>query len=307
MPKLTLEQEEKICQEYLNTNITHKELAIKYNCSRPLITILLQKKNIKRTYVLSNTKLSKLIKCNENYFEVIDTPAKSYYLGFIAADGNLNPQSNSLNIKLNIKDKEFLQTFLNALESDHSVYEIKSFDYKRNKIYYSAEIRICRPKLFDDLTFHGIGQNKSKELSIPKTIPQNLIKHFIRGVHCGDGTWVIDKKNDIHFGIVSSVYSFAEELKSVLIKQCDAFNVKIIPKPGCYSILWGGNIQCKRIYDYLYSDGGPWLERKYELSTKHFENLKNGIKTREIDNRRKIENPKILSDLDRILGFGKTN
>jgi DNA-binding transcriptional regulator LsrR (DeoR family) len=40
---LTLEQEEKICQEYLNTNITQKELGIQYNTNQPNICKILKK------------------------------------------------------------------------------------------------------------------------------------------------------------------------------------------------------------------------------------------------------------------------
>ena len=301
--KFTKEEESKMCEEYTTTNITQLELSIKYNCSRPLINRLFKKHAIKRKNVLSDTKLKNLIKVNENYFETIDTPSKAYYLGFILADGNINPKSNSLNIKLAIKDKKFLEDFLIALESDHHVFETNSLSNDRTKTFYAANIRICRPKICSDLTKHGVGANKSKELYVSPTIPKKLINHYIRGIHCGDGSWTIDKKNNIHFSIVSSVYSFAEELKNIIVKECSANNVKVIPKEGCWGIHWVGNIQCKRIYDYLYSDGGPWLDRKYELSTKHFNNYDNGIKTRLKEFKPIKENPKIPSELDRILGF----
>jgi hypothetical protein len=176
----------------------------------------------------------------------------------------------------------------------------KSFLKTTNKSYEKCYIAITRPKLCEDLTKHGIGQNKSKELSIPKTIPNELIKDFVRGYIDGDGMFHIKKNKQLTFGFVSSVYSFAEELKTFLMKNINVSNVLIQTKKGCFECYWGGNLQCKRIFEFLYSNG-PWLDRKYNLVSNHFENLKNEIKT---INKSKIKNPKIPSELDRILGFG---
>lgn len=270
MSKLTLEQEENICQEYLNTNITQKELGRKYDTSQPEICHLLKKFNIKRKYIHSNTKLSNLIKCNENYFETIDTSAKSYYLGFIAGDGYVNNKENYLYIGLAVKDIKFLEDFLFVLESEHPIYTKYVTLKKTNKTYEGCSIKIARPKIISDLINHGIGPNKSKELSIPKTIPDEFIKDFVRGIICSDGCWSIDKNNNMNFSFLSSVYLFAEELKLFLMKKCNLQDIKIAQGRGCWNTKWGGNLQCERIFKYLYSNG-PWLERKYKLASEHFE------------------------------------
>lgn len=303
MTKLTLKQEEDICQEYLNTNITQQELANKYYCSRSWIIILLKKKNIKRKYIHSNTKLNNLIFCNENYFEVIDTSAKSYYLGFIAGDGSLSVKENALRLKLAIKDKKFLEDFSIALESKYPIRIKHEFLKKTGKVYEECEIKIIRSKLITDLTKHGVGPNKSKELFISKTIPDELIKDFVRGIIDSDGCWSINSKNNISFSFLSSVYSFAEEIRTFLMKQCSLEEVKIIQRNGCWETTWGGNLQCNRIFKYLYSNG-PWLDRKYKVASEHFANLHNLIKRDSYKNKYNQEeikeNPKTLS---RILGF----
>jgi hypothetical protein len=263
-----------------------------------------------------------LIKCDENYFEIIDSADKSYYLGFIGGDGYINDKANFLFIGLAIKDRKFLENFLLALKSEHPIYSRCISLKKTNKFYEGCSIKITRPKLVADLIKHGIGPNKSKELSIPKTIPDEFIKDFIRGIICSDGCWSIDKKNNMNFSFLSSVYSFAEEVKLFLMNKCDLRDVKIAHCQGCFNVKWGGNVQCERIFKYLYSNG-PWLERKYELALEHFEKWNNIPKSNALlgklakqnlqQNDNVLfkddlkENPKILSNLDRILGFGKIN
>lgn len=50
-----------------------------------------------------------MYKINENYFENIDNKNKAYWLGFIAADGNV--YGNKLSIELNSKDEGHLKIF----------------------------------------------------------------------------------------------------------------------------------------------------------------------------------------------------
>ena len=309
MPKLTLEQEENICQEYLNTNITQQELANKYGYSKaPSINKILKKHGIRREYIHSNTKLNNIIKCNENYFETIDTSAKAYYLGFIIADGHIKKDESSLSIELSIVDEQFLLDFIKALDSEHTLYYRTKKLKSTGKTYQECTLKITRPKLCADLIKHGVGNNKSYELSISKTIPGEFMNSMIRGFIDGDGHWSIDKNNSMSFGFVGPVLSFIEEVKNILISNCNINNTPIRKSVGCYKIKWGGNLQCKRIYDYLYSDNGPFLKRKFEKSTCHFKNYFDNLSH---DSKMKIEtkyksvktNPNIRPELDKILGL----
>lgn len=309
--KFTIEKELEICQEYTSTNSTHVELAIKYNCSRDTIISTLQRFKIKRKYVHSNTKLKNLIKCNEDYFETIDTSDKSYWLGFITADARIDEEVNTLTIKLGIKDKDHLEEFLMMLESEHNIRRKYESLKTTGKTYETCVVKICRPKIISDLTKHGITQNKSKELSIPKTIPDELLNAFVRGYIDGDGCISIDRNNRISISYLSSIKSFSEEIKNLLIEKCNVNDNKILYKPGCFVIRWTNINQCERIYKYLYSDEGPKLNRKYQIAKNYFDNppnIKSKVKrpASEIENSKIIkENPKILSNLDKILGFGK--
>ena len=292
MTKLKKEQELKLCEEYINNNFSQKELAEKYNFTQSGISKLLIRYNVIRdSNIKSNKQLNNLIKCNENYFETIDTPAKSYWLGFISGDGRVDEDDNSLIIGLAIKDKSHLEKFILDLDSEHSIYEKHTTLKKTSKTYEGCVLKVVRPKIISDLVKHNVTQNKSKELSIPETIPDELIKDFIRGIMDSDGCISIDKENRISISYLTSVKSFSEEIKEFLIKNCGVTNNRILNRPGCFEVRWTSINEVKRIFEFLYSTG-PWLDRKYNLAKNYFDQK---------------ENPKILSKLDKILGFGKMN
>lgn len=271
---ITEELEKTIINEYVNTEIKSKEIENKYNLNRYYFLKILKKYNIS----LKDHR----IKVNENYFETIDTPAKAYYLGFIAGDGTLryNEKHNSymLTIKLHIKDIDILEKFKKDLDSDHKINTTRELDKRFDVMRDPCYITIANNKLCTDLIKNGIKIKKSSDLSIPSCITDKLMPHFIRGLSDSDGGWHV-RKNDISWGFVSSLSSFLEEIKTILIKNCNLDVVASFPASKNNEIItswkfrYGGNIQCKRIYDYLYSDGGPWLNRKYEISTDYFNNV----------------------------------
>ncbi len=300
MPKLTLEQEIELCNEYTNTKITEKELQTKYNICNLSIANIRKRHGVSRRPKIKNN----LIACNEDYFETIDSADKSYWLGFISADARVDEDDNTLVINLAVKDQDHLEIFLMMIESEHHIRNKYTYLKNTGKTYKGCVVKICRPKIIADLVKHGITQNKSKELSIPKTIPDEFINAFLRGYIDGDGCISIDQDFRIGIGYLSSIKSFSEEIKNILIQKCNVSDNKIITKPGCFEIRWTKIDECKRIYDYLYSDNGPRLNRKYQIAKNYFDNLPN-IKSRS-KNLVKIkitENPKIPSELDRLLGF----
>jgi intein-encoded DNA endonuclease-like protein len=296
--KLTDEQELKMCEEYLNPEIREIDLVEKYGVSVWYLTDCRKRHNVPRRPKIKTG----CYEINENYFENLDSSDKVYHLGFITGDGSLSKTCNRLTIVLNTKDIDYLIKFKSNIQSDHPILTKSVFDKRTNKFYNRCEIEITREKFYNDLNKY-ISPNKSKDLSVPK-IEDRFMNHYLRGLVDSDGGFSIKTGNQLYLCIVSSVYSYLEEIQNILIEKCNLSRGKIFEHKGCWEIIWGGNDQCKRIYDYLYSDGGPWLDRKYNLTTNHYNNIANGIKL-EKKPKTITENPKILSDLDRILGFGK--
>lgn len=118
--------------------------------------------------------------CNENFFKTLDNEKSAYWAGFILSDGNLTKYI--VRTELSIKDLDHLKKFQNDMESTHPIEITKRLNKSTNKEYEFCAIQFTRKKLVEDLIKHGITKDKSKYCEIPKSIPDNIIHHFLRGV-----------------------------------------------------------------------------------------------------------------------------
>jgi hypothetical protein len=116
-----------------------------------------------------------------DYFHLIDTPLKSYWLGFIAADGCVQNQKGNhvLSIGLAIKDKEHLTNFATAIGYDQPI-RISNQGSVCSLNLYSKELVV-------DLNDKGITPRKTFTIK-PWSGPPSLMEFYWRGVFDGDGT-----------------------------------------------------------------------------------------------------------------------
>ena len=101
-----------------------------------------------------------MYKYDKNFFEIIDTEEKAYWLGFIAADGNIREDLHKMRIELNIRDKKHLEKFRSAI---HGNMPIKEWIRHKN---HSCYIEVNSVKLCKDLLQYGVTPNKSLTLEI---------------------------------------------------------------------------------------------------------------------------------------------
>lgn len=289
--KVSDEVEKLICHEITNTNTLRQDIARKYNvCTATLLNI--QKRNniiLKRcndekrnhSEPKDPNRRSGLLPINHKYFENIDSSDKAYFAGFIVGDAAIT--NKAIKIVLHEKDSQILKQFKECLKSSHKLTPYLILKSK-NKPFYACRIVISCKSLCDDLAKHGITKNKSKELNFPTTISEHLLSDFIRGLHDSDGSWVFcDRKRtpgnikpDSKFTICSSVKTFLLELQDFLIKKLNLKRTKIYSNKNntCFSLDYAGNKQCKKLYDYIYSNkSSPKLERKFIKATEHFKKI----------------------------------
>lgn len=141
---------------------------------------------------------------NSDFFQDIDTEEKAYWLGFLYADGCINrmyrnEKLKAMDLELGLcrEDETHIEKFLNSLESN---VEIKHKTIKLNgRIYEASRVQICSTKMCRDLIDKGCTPTKSLTLEFPntETVPQDLIRHFVRGYFDGDGCVSINDKNII--------------------------------------------------------------------------------------------------------------
>lgn len=206
----------------------------------------------------------KRINFNENFFEIIDTERKAYWLGFIYADGNVC--GNRLRIEIMRQDSYLLYELRNDLEGSNKV--CTAISDKREdgfKEKNNAYIGFCSDKLTNDLYKLGVVENKTFKLKKIPNIRHNLVRHFIRGYFDGDGTVYIDnvnhKDNRSIFGFLGQ-HDFLEDIKKVLISEIELTNRKIFDKETVSQVTFSKKTDIINFYNYIYKDATVYLKRK---------------------------------------------
>lgn len=138
---------------------------------------------------------------SEDYFSVIDTEEKAYWLGFISADGCVYKGSDksSYRLQINLKgsDINHLHLFQSTIGSGYKIQE------KKVKEHDVCLLKVNSTKMCKDLMNHGVVQRKSLNTRLPD-IPYELLKDFIRGYFDGDGCLsysIVDDKKKWSFSI----------------------------------------------------------------------------------------------------------
>lgn len=201
-----------------------------------------------------------------NYFEVIDTKDKAYFLGLLYADGNVYKNISGFKISLQECDSYILDTFRKYLKTDKSLYFKNKQKYRSNwKNAYELEIR--GGKIAQDLSDKGCGAQKTFNLKFPTSnqVPDHLIHHFVRGYFDGDGCIsFLDKSLNKPRITFCATYDFGLGLKNLLLKELN-YNTSFYKAENIYDVRTGSQEKCIKILDWLYQDSdGLRLERKYQ-------------------------------------------
>ena len=259
--------------EYLK-GISSRQLGFKYGVGESYFSKWFRKLGLK---TFKNDVQSKKYNCNENYFELIDTEDKAYWLGFLYADGYIQNKTNNGNRKLGIslskKDIEHLNKFNKCIESNYKIKE-----YKVGKSGYVEGSPYCRllitsKKMTDDLIDKGCVEHKTNIIKFPtkEQVPKELIRHFIRGYFDGDGSiyyikgcktieqysidflgtddFLIGIMNTlINEGIINRKYKFEKRREGQIVSR----------------FRFGGNGAVLRFCHYIYDNTTIYLDRKFD-------------------------------------------
>ncbi|MCI6458405.1 MAG: LAGLIDADG family homing endonuclease [Clostridium sp.] len=260
--------EKEIIEDY-KKGMSGCKIAEKYEMKTHQIYYILKKNGIKSR---SNKENSRKYTHNEDFFEVIDTETKAYWLGFMYADGYISIASTGqkvFGISLSIADKEHLERFKKDIQATNPINEYKSTGYGKNSTY--CRIAITSDKTVNDLINKGVVEHKTNVLNFPteKQVPKYLIHHFIRGYFDGDGciTSYKCKGYDRYKTSFVGTYQFLQSVNEIIYER---YNIKI-PKlfkrkeqHEVYSLEYSSNKRSKILYDFMYKDATIYLNRKYE-------------------------------------------
>ena len=219
-------------------------------------------------------------KINHDYFENIDSEHKAYWLGFIYADGSITKKvyekgsyTYRLRMELMFEDKYILEQMALDLESDlkpKEYYNNTSHFEGYNKPKHTAYIMFSSKKMGEDLVKLGVMPNKTLILKSLPSIPDNLMKHFIRGYFDGDGSVYLTKDNTIKTAFYGT-HDFINSIQDFLIKELDLTKKKITDqKEANVSFVGMAKQESEKIYHYMYDEATIFLNRKYEKYNKYF-------------------------------------
>ena len=242
-----------IIEEYTKRDKTLKSLAQEFQVQPQSIRNLLRKQKI----TITNKKIRDYPRIS-NYFHMIDTAEKAYWIGMLLSDGAIYKNS----ITLNLKDKEHVEKFRQAIGAVNKITE--TIDNRWTKPCKLYQFTIRDSEMVTDLAQYGIVQNKSyKDFGVPQ-IPAEFIWDFIRGYFDGDGS-IFFTQNKYVLSWVGNK-QFLTELRTILNKENVSldqnsqskitYQLKISGKKDVYYFL-------HQMYDN--STENTRLDRKYKL------------------------------------------
>lgn len=257
------EQKDKIVELYLNKVSIRKIGEMFGGLHYNTVKKILQEYNIQlRTKSQSHFQDDR----NENYFSIIDSEDKAYWLGFLAADGCVH--DNYCRLTLQKRDREHIEKFRDAL----GITTIQIRDYSQKtctgKICNYSTISIGCKNLIEDLKKQGIVERKSLILQPPK-ISDDFVYDWIRGYFDGDGSLSYSQKNNRWQCNCISTKEVLEWIRDKLnIQNTKPFQVKrkdYIEK--CWTLHWNGRLNCLRTMNLIYKNNTAkiYLTRKHLL------------------------------------------
>src|SRR3990167_3745530 len=230
---------------------------------------------------------------NKDYFEVIDTENKAYFLGLLFADGSVTiPKGNRqkvISLSLQEDDSEVV-TLLNKEITPYKKMTIqRPTSIIKRGWKARATFSVGCDKLVNDLMNHGCINNKTTlGLGIPN-LKTPFLKHFIRGYFDGNGGLSVKitkntykrvsnnnikspfKENKLRGSLYfcSTDLDFLNYIKNILNSSCKIIGtVQLYDKKtlNCLTrqIRYEHKEDIKEIFNYLYKDSKVFLKRKNE-------------------------------------------
>lgn len=229
-----------------------RKIAGYYGVSRSTVWRCMKEYGIERH---SKNGVYRKYNINEDFFKTW-APDSAWLFGWVLGDGCY---TNPLHLRFNLArvDREVLEKFKTALESEHPIKDYEVWDEKYQKLYYVSGVRFHSKQLVSDL----------RELSF-YGVPDEYFSHALRGFFEAEGSVYWNKnKQIIREGHIGS--NITQNDKDVL--------VFILWKLSELKIVEGGSIQPHgdgwqltskvndsiSLYHYLYADCGDlFLPRK---------------------------------------------
>ena len=207
---------------------------------------------------------------NDHIFDVIDTEEKAYWLGFLYADGNVHKHNKSWHIELTLQERDFEHLRKYAA----FIGFMREPKYRKNTKAY--RISTGSRRMAEQLIEKGCVPKKSLILTFPShdIVPENLMRHFIRGYFDGDGC--ICLRNNVHSVVPCVSVIGTKEFLEGLLNEYGGNEVQTIKKDkrspsNTYEVLFHKD-EGLRFLSYMYDTSSIYLQRKFDKYNINTEN-----------------------------------
>jgi hypothetical protein len=244
-------READIIRDY-SSGMRERELFEKYNIGHVPFNRVLREGGIKKRIPGEGRRRRKV---DESFFDVIDSEQKAYFLGFLYADGYNHEKSGAIRLALDHKDREILEKLSIVIGSDAPLYSDRTL----------CRLAFSSKRMSKRLVELGCHQAKSKTLTFPHFLADEMIHHFIRGYFDGDGH-IVDFKKYPQTGRIEILgsHSFIESLSEVLLLKCGAkSHFQPDRRAKSVSVLRVNCVsQAGKVAEYLFRNATIFLTRK---------------------------------------------
>ena len=264
-----------LCDKF--DKLTNLELAQVLNRSIPSVKCKLQQLNLlsSRPEILVRRSNS-IYRVNLKYFS-LPSVENSYWAGFIAADGCVFPERNTLKITLSTKDERHLETFREGIGYTGKIYRsiVKSANIGGRKINSGSASTLCIygcPELLVDLqTNFNIIKAKTKLMKPPSLTTLDLRAAFIKGYIDGDGSIIIggECSSSVTLNVTGNrdllfyIRDFCDLIAPPTRKVLSTARPVKVSKGDYFSYTLSAN-RAKSLLSFLYNVDSPFLERKWD-------------------------------------------
>ena len=210
---------------------------------------------------------------NKDYFKVW-TSKMAYILGFFAADGYITKNKRGGYFwSFQVTDDDLLNRIKSEIRSTHKI----GHRIQRNSKNILYRLQIGSKEMCHDLDNLGMRIKKTKTMDFP-TVPDQYLRHFVRGYFDGDGhVWIKKRSNNlvknftpvILVGFTSSSKKFIIKLKNKL-KELGLIGGSLICRESYFRLQYSIR-DSVRIYHIMYDNigGEIYLDRKKSLFDKY--------------------------------------
>ena len=221
---------------------------------------------------------------NHDFFKIIDSEEKAYWLGFIIADGSLTKferKQKSIVIDISGIDGVYLEKFANIFDSKLIYYE----KIEKGNIRKNCRVVLTSSEMWNDLVDKGVLPNKTyiDDSRVFGYIPDHLENHFVRGFFDGDGGVCFNKKENKYSIQFTGRPTFLEKIREIICKKVGFRKAKLIKSVSSKEIKhlsWCGSEILICFREWLYCGSTLFFDRKKDILYSIVDEMKRNSKSK---------------------------